>query len=533
MDLCEKSNDRISSLEGANCMTALKKLAHPVLDPLFWPPVIDKVGPWTGHIPFAHWLICTMRPRLVVELGVYAGTSYTAFCQAVKSMHLPTRCYGIDTWEGDEHAGYYAENIYNELYTLNDEEFSNFSTLMRTTFDQALPSFEDATIDLLHIDGRHTYDDVKHDFSTWLPKLSDRGVVIFHDTEERRTDFGVWKFWSELKVQYPNFSFLHSHGLGVLCVGAQIAPGVAELASGLSYSQISLVQERFRLLGSMAVSETLKAAAGSEDVVEPIMPASTEISSPLSRRDSILFSSDFLNGKNLEIGPLYRPLILKTEADVIYADHLGTDDIKLKYKSNPEVPLEAIVDVDVVISGQGIARDLSKYGPFSNIVASHVIEHVPDLVGWLSDVSSLLVEGGKICLAVPDKRYTFDIMRRSTCFKDIVDAHQEKRWRPSLDVVCDAFRNSSGVTSQQLWSGSIDIHSMEVGHPVGVVNDAIARHMEGNYVDVHCWVFTSFEFCRLIDQTISLFNLPLRQAYFYDTQFGAEEFHYQLEKRTS
>lgn len=514
-------------------MSALKKLAHSGLDPFFWPPVIGKVGPWTGHIPFANWLVCTMRPHTIVELGVYAGASYTAFCQAVKLMSLPTRCFGIDTWEGDEHAGYYEEDVYNEIKALNCREFSNFSTLIRATFDQALPRFEDATIDLLHIDGRHTYDHAKHDFSTWLPKMSRRGVVIFHDIEERKLDFGVWKLWSEIKVLYPNFSFLHSHGLGVLCVGSEIAPGIAELTSGLSFSQISLVRERFRLLGSMATIETSKAADLLKSESEATALAAAETSSPLSRRESILFSSNFSLGKNLEIGPLYRPLILKSEADVIYADHLSTEDIKSKYKDNPEVPLQEIVDVDVVISGQGIARDLSVYGPFSNIVASHVIEHVPDLVGWLSDISSLLVEGGKICLAVPDKRYTFDIMRRSTCFKDIVDAHSEKRWRPSLDVVCDAFRNSSGVTSQQLWSKSVDIYSMEVGHPVEVINNAIARHMEGDYVDVHCWVFTSAEFVRLMDQAISLFKLPLRQVYFQDTQFGAEEFHYQLQKITA
>jgi hypothetical protein len=48
---------------------------------------------------------------------------------------------------------------------------------MRSTFEDALEYFAGGSVDLLHIDGRHLYEDVKHDFTTWRRKLTEDSVV--------------------------------------------------------------------------------------------------------------------------------------------------------------------------------------------------------------------------------------------------------------------------------------------------------------------------------------------------------------------
>src|SRR5215831_11810752 len=134
----------------------------------FWGP--EQLGPqpvWLEHAPFAFWLVGALRPRVLLELGTHGAYSYFSFCQAVRHLDLETRCYAVGTWSDDDHAGFYNDEVYAQVRARNDRLYSAFSTLVRSTFDRAISEFADWSIDLLHIDGRHSYADVKHDFETW------------------------------------------------------------------------------------------------------------------------------------------------------------------------------------------------------------------------------------------------------------------------------------------------------------------------------------------------------------------------------
>lgn len=186
---------------------------------ILWRPDYLKKSAWHEHIPFAFWLIEVHKPRVFVELGTHTGVSYFAFCQAVESLAIETSCFAVDTWKGDAHTGPYDGSVYQEVTNYNASKFSGFSTLIRCKFDDALQYFLDSSIDLLHIDGYHSLEAVQHDFETWLPKLSSKAIVLFHDTNVRKNNFEVFKFIHILKEKYPAFEFIHGNGLGVVCVG--------------------------------------------------------------------------------------------------------------------------------------------------------------------------------------------------------------------------------------------------------------------------------------------------------------------------
>jgi methyltransferase family protein len=231
-----------------------RRISSLLLRPMVLTPPLRLVPPfgWTQHIPFAFWIVDALRPSCIVELGTHSGNSYSAFAQAVAMLQLPAACYAVDTWKGDPQTGLYGEEVFEEWRDFHDRHFGGFSTLVRQRFDDAVSAFPDSSIDLLHIDGCHTYEAVGHDFETWLPKLSARSVVLLHDINVRQSGFGVWRLWEELQQRFPSaFTFVHGHGLGVLGVGRELTPDVHALLTDARTDRTCVARTRqfFATLG--------------------------------------------------------------------------------------------------------------------------------------------------------------------------------------------------------------------------------------------------------------------------------------------
>lgn len=172
-----------------------------------------------AHIPFLFGLVTLIEPRVFVELGVQAGASFLGACQAVQRQGYGTRCVAVDKWTDDAPAGKPACGEFDDVRRIISDNYAGIAGYLRGDSAEALTHFAPGSIDLLHIAGSHTDAAARNDFTTWLDKMSDRGVVIVHDINEFRQDFGVWRFWREVREQYPSIELSHGHGLGVLVVG--------------------------------------------------------------------------------------------------------------------------------------------------------------------------------------------------------------------------------------------------------------------------------------------------------------------------
>jgi hypothetical protein len=292
---------------------------------LLYPSRLVSPGAWIGHMPFAFWLVETLRPDVVVELGVHSGNSYCAFLQGIQHLSLTAQCYGVDHWRGDAHSHRYGEEVFEELSAYHDPLYGSFSTLVRATFDDARPYFSDQSVDLLHIDGFHTYEAAAHDFSSWLPKMSSRGVVLLHDIYVRERDFGVWQLWEELTARYHSLSFVHSHGLGVVYVGTEPPP--AALRTLLSLEEpddLARVRAYFGRLGMSLVDRFARRQA--EEIARGVTAGERTLAEELRReveaaQAELARQSDLAAGLQRELLAARAEVTRQTDASAALQQH--------------------------------------------------------------------------------------------------------------------------------------------------------------------------------------------------------------------
>jgi SAM-dependent methyltransferase len=248
-------------------------------------------------------------------------------------------------------------------------------------------------------------------------------------------------------------------------------------------------------------------------------------------------SIDVATMRGLEIGPLAAPRIRKDEGPVRYLDHASAAELRQKYAVTQVIEhhLDDIVDVDYVIGkDRTISETVRQDGPFDYVMASHVIEHIPDPISWMDDLTHVLKPGGIVSLIIPDKRYSFDINRGLTEISDLVDAYLRRLRQPSFRQVYDFHSKAiaSSVDAAAVWAGTADAalaRRDDVDDPDAAALQFCRRMQESDdFVDVHCNVFTPDSFLALFEKLAHLALIQFEIAAFFPTDFNSLEFYVSL-----
>lgn len=287
-----------------------------------------------------------------------------------------------------------------------------------------------------------------------------------------------------------------------------------DIASAVAAGQFKSGREHYEKFGHKeARSFSPSASVGS-------IPAKQE--KKLSRSEKIL-SCVSKNGLGLEIGPSHSPVAPKCAGyNVKILDHLPASGLRSKYAGHPRVNIELIEDVDYIWRGESFLQ-LVGDTRFDWIIASHVIEHTPDLVGFLNDCASILKDDGVLSLAVPDKRYCFDHFREVSSLGKVIDAHFSQAKTHSPGTTAEFFLNVVRKGGSIAWSDGF-AGSYEFLHSLQQVKSWMDKvNGEEDYVDLHAWCFTPSTFRLAVEDLFSLSLIRLREAVFFDT-FGHEFF---------
>src|SRR5262245_52886640 len=136
-----------------------------------------------------------------------------------------------------------------------------------------------------------------------------------------------------------------------------------------------------------------------------------------ARRD---IAAKFLRGSGLEIGALQRPLPVPDDCTVTYVDRMPLPDLLLHY---PELRGLPIQKPDLIDDGEALTRIAAATQDF--VVANHFIEHCENPLQTLLNFARVLRPAGVLFMAVPDKRFTFDIDRPVTSFEALAETFRQ------------------------------------------------------------------------------------------------------------
>lgn len=249
----------------------------------------------------------------------------------------------------------------------------------------------------------------------------------------------------------------------------------------------------------------------------------------MTRTEKLLQGLDLARARGIEVGALDKPIVPPTTVGIFYVDHTDTASLREKYGADPSVDLSNLVEVGGIWGQNTLAEAAASVAPVDFLIASHVIEHVPDLIAWLKEIASVLKPGGDVRLAIPDRRYSFDLLRTETVLADVLAAHFVGARIPQVRQVIDYVANVVDVDCWHIWDGSVDRAALTNSLNAKTI-ESFARDVlvDKTYIDSH-WVFTPLSFANLMKRMAALGYHAFACRQFYETEEKTLEFFVVME----
>lgn len=232
----------------------------------------------------------------------------------------------------------------------------------------------------------------------------------------------------------------------------------------------------------------------------------------------------------LEIGAFDNPTLRPRDGFAVrYADYFSSDELRSKHAGNPRRDATRIVEVDHVVKGPRLSAFVT--GEIDLVLANHVVEHVPDPIGWLVDIASFCAAGASVFLSVPDQRFTFDYFKQPTDVGCLVRSHEQGKDRPDAYDVARMRHLHVKVDALALWDEGAAPDRPGAERPTYRQILERARHEAGaGYVDVHCTYYTAESFIRVFEELHRSAYVPWRPRLLGGVERGGNEFHVLLAK---
>ena len=229
--------------------------------------------------------------------------------------------------------------------------------------------------------------------------------------------------------------------------------------------------------------------------------------------------------RGIEVAPYHSPLAPKRDGfNCLTLDIFNYEQLLENARKDPNVrdKIDNIQPVDIVASATNIdaaVMDRDELETYDYIVSSHNFEHLPNPIKFLKACGRVLKKNGLLSMAIPNKRFTFDIARPLSSFADFYRAFHENYERPDPWTIFDfqsSFANDVPISTK---TNGTPVYANSLTTTFNELIDRLSNNADQSYQDAHCWVFTPESFMSIILNCMILRLTPLSLTHVEDAGF--------------